>query len=108
MDAVHNAIAMPDARAPIASAPIQRLTDEAREARSQTLQIPFVGRLVWRRFLSELIECARQERLEVRYDARPRLFSVGLTVTVYGDSTGIAGFEFMVERLLALYRPSFE
>ena len=107
MDAVHNTLAMLDAQAPIASAQIQRLTDEARDARSRTLQIPFVGRLVWRRFLSELIECARQERLEFRYDARPHLFSVGLTVTVYGESTGIAGFEFMVERLLLLYRPSF-
>ena len=107
MDAVHDAIDMLDARAPIAGAQIQRPTEEAREARSRTLQIPFVGRLVWRRFLSELIECARQERLEVRYDARPRLFTVGLTVTVYGESTGIAGFEFMVERLLLLYRPSF-
>jgi hypothetical protein len=107
MDAVHDAIDMLDARAPIAGAQIQRLADEAREAPSRTLQIPFVGRLVWRRFLSELIECARQERLEFRYDVDPRLFSVGLTVTVHGELTGIAGFEFMVERLLLLYRPSF-
>ena len=64
MDAVHDAIDMLDARAPIAGAQIQRLADEAREAPSRTLQIPFVGRLVWRRFQSELIECARQERLE--------------------------------------------
>src|SRR5689334_7810777 len=107
MDAVHDAIAMLDARAPISGAQIQRLTDEAREARSRTLQIPFVARLVWRRFLSELIECARRERLEFRYEADPHLFSVGLTVTVYGESTGIAGFEFMLERLLLLYRPAF-
>jgi hypothetical protein len=107
MDAVHDAIAMLDAPAPIAAAPIQRLSDESQAARSRTLRIPFVGRLVWRRFLAELIACARQERLEFRYDADPHLFSVGLTVTVYGESTGIAGFEFFVERLLLLYRPSF-
>ena len=84
---------------PIASAP--------REARSRTLHVRYVGRLVWRRFLAELIECARQQRLELSYDADPHVFSVGLTVTVYGESSGVAGFELMVERLLALYRPSF-
>ena len=107
MDATHSVIATQHTREPISSAQIHRLAEEAREARSRTLQVPYVGRLVWRRFLSELIECARQQRLEFRYDAHPHVFSVGLTVTVYGESSGVAGFEIMVERLLALYRPSF-
>ena len=68
-----------------------------------------VGRLVWRRFLSELIASARQERLEFSYETDPHVFSVGLTVTVYGESTGVARFERTVERLRFLYHsPSFE
>lgn len=104
---MHSVIAMQHAGESIASAQSQRLVEEAREARSRTLQVPYVGRLVWRRFLSELNECARHERLEFSYDADPHVFSVGLTVTVYGESSRIAGFEVMVERLLSLYRPSF-
>ena len=84
-------------------------THQAMAPRQQTFQMACVGRLVWRRFLSELIACARQERLEISYETDPHVFSVGLTVTVYGVSTGVARFEGTLERLLVLYHtPSFE
>jgi hypothetical protein len=57
---------------------------------------------------SDFVFClARQQRLEFSYDADPHVFSVGLTITVCGESSGVAGFEVMVQRLLSLYRPSF-
>jgi hypothetical protein len=107
MDTMHSVIALHDAQEPIARAQAERLAKEARQARSQTLHLRYVGRLVWRRFLSELIECARQECLKISYEADRHVFSVGLTVTVYGESSGVARFEGMVKRLLSLYCPSF-
>lgn len=84
----------------------EHLAEYAREVQSRTLQVPYVGRLVWRRFLSDVTEIARRERLEFNYEVKPRVLSVRLTVTVYGESTAVARFENMVERLLCLYRPS--
>ena len=52
-------------------------THEAMGPREQTFQMASVGRLVWRRFLSELIASARQERLEFSYETDPHVFSVG-------------------------------
>ena len=104
---MHSVIALQDAQEPIAATQADRLAMEARQLRSETLQVRYVGRLVWRRFLSELIECARLERLKISYEADRHVFSVGLTVTVYGEAGEVARFEGMVKRLLSLYGPSF-
>jgi len=52
----------------------------------------YVGRLVWKRFLATLAEAAQLEHLEFWYQLRPRLFSIGLLVTVRGDPQAVARF----------------
>jgi hypothetical protein len=52
----------------------------------------YVGRLVWKRFLATLAEAAQLEHLEFTYQLRPRLFSIGLLVTVRGDPQAVARF----------------
>ena len=74
--------------------------------REDTFPFPYVGRLVWKRFLFEVVECARQERLEISYAADPHVFSVALTVTVRGDSEAVARFAaFIKDDLYFRYAP---
>jgi hypothetical protein len=76
---------------------------EACPPRDETFEFPYVGRLIWKRVLAELTECARQERLVVTYDADEGLFSVALTVTVHGDSRALARFAAFTASLLMRY-----
>jgi hypothetical protein len=63
-----------------------------------------VGRLVRKRVLSELVEYARQEQLEISYEVNPHVFTVELMVTVRGNSRAVSGFEGLVASLLFRYQ----
>ena len=64
----------------------------------------YVGRLVWKRFLATLAEAAQLEHLEFRYQLRPRLFSIGLLVTVRGDPQAMARFAGRSKAIMFAYQ----
>jgi hypothetical protein len=53
-----------------------------------------------------LADRARQERLEITYELHQHLFSVGLTVTIRGDSRALSRFASFTRALLFRYQPT--
>jgi hypothetical protein len=70
---------------------------------SRTFPTQYAGRLVSKPILRELTDYARQERLQIAVDRRPRLFTVLLDVTVKGDVNAVERFGWFVDWLLRYY-----
>jgi hypothetical protein len=70
---------------------------------SRTFPTQYAGRLVSKPILRELTDYARQERLQISVDRRPRLLCVLLSVTVTGDVNAVERFGWFVDWLLRYY-----